>query len=436
MTELPEGWGLTSLGQLMVERASSLNPAQFPDEEFELYSIPANDGNGFDIVRGAEIGSSKRLVAPRDVMVSKIVPHIRRSRVVGPARGHRQIASTEWITFRSTVLDPMFLRYFLISDDFHDQFMTTVSGVGGSLMRAQPARAKRIPVPIPPLDEQRRIVAILEDHLAHLDAAGSLISQARMMIDALITNILLYLIPDVQHYPNNWLTSTVGDAGKVELGRQRHPDWHTGPDMHPYLRVANVFEDRLDLSDVMHMHWPEGSFDRFKLHPGDVLLNEGQSPQFLGRPAIYLGDPPDVAFTNSLIRFQASGNVLPDFALLVFRRHMRAGRFISESRITTNIAHLSAGRLKSVEFPIPPLAEQQKLITLAKVLLQGVQRLSDQLIYLSDSQEILRRSLLAAAFRGDLTADRRAARHRSAVSVIVGPSEDQRQTRDRTHNAG
>ena len=44
--------------------------------------------------------------------------------------------------------------------------------------------------------------------------------------------------------------------------------------MRPYLRVANVFEDRIDSSDVMEMHWPDESFERFRLREGDILLND------------------------------------------------------------------------------------------------------------------------------------------------------------------
>jgi type I restriction enzyme S subunit len=195
----------------------------------------------------------------------------------------------------------------------------------------------------------------------------------------------------------------------VELGRQRHPDWHYGPNMRPYLRVANVFEDRLDLSgsDVMEMHWPGDVFERFRLCSGDVLLNEGQSPHLLGRPAIYRGDPPDVAFTNSLLRFQAGAGVLPEFALLVFRRHMHARRFLRESRITTNIAHLSASRLKAVEFPIPPLADQRSIVEETNHRLASVQAAREQSSMAKRRSDTLRRSLLDAAFRGDLTADLR-----------------------------
>ncbi|WP_199489326.1 restriction endonuclease subunit S [Micromonospora craniellae] len=163
--------------------------------------------------------------------------------------------------------------------------------------------------------------------------------------------------------PPGWRWATVGEVGRIDLGRQRHPNWHTGPEMRPYLRVANVFEDRIDTSDLKEMDF-SGVFERYKLKPGDVLLNEGQSPELLGRPAIYRGSPENVAFTNTLLRFRAGPHVLPEWALIVFRRHMHARRFAREARITTNIAHLSASRLKSVEFPVPPLDEQRRIVNL------------------------------------------------------------------------
>ena len=151
--------------------------------------------------------------------------------------------------------------------------------------------------------------------------------------------------------------------------------------MRPYLRVANVFEDRIDLGDVKEMDF-SGCFDRFRLESGDVLLNEGQTPELLGRPAIYRGQPAEAAFTNSLIRFQAGPDVLPEWALVVFRRHVHSGRFKRESRITTNIAHISLTRLRSVEFPVPPLEEQRRIVAI----------LDDHLSRLDAAEALLQKS--------------------------------------------
>jgi type I restriction enzyme S subunit len=208
--------------------------------------------------------------------------------------------------------------------------------------------------------------------------------------------------PTLAKLPSGWEWSTVGDVGVVDLGRQRHPDWHTGPNMKPYLRVANVFEDRIDTGDVKQMHFDPKTFERFKLVPGDVLLNEGQTPELLGRPAMYRGNPPDVAFTNSILRFKARGEIRPEWALLVFRHHMHSGRFTRESRITTNIAHISAGRLKPVEFPVPPAQEQERIVTEVERQFSFVEACDRAAAAGLARSVALRRSVLKAAFRGRL----------------------------------
>ena len=136
--ELPSGWRWVRLGEFMPKNVGSLNPALHLNEVFVLYSIPAFDRGEPDIVFGKVVGSTKQIVLPGDVLLSKIVPHIRRTCVVGGDTGRRMIASTEWIVFRTTGADSEYLKYALTDDDFHREFMDTTS-VGGSLLRARPA---------------------------------------------------------------------------------------------------------------------------------------------------------------------------------------------------------------------------------------------------------------------------------------------------------
>lgn len=166
----------------------------------------------------------------------------------------------------------------------------------------------------------------------------------------------------MRELPDGWAWSTCGAVGTVQLGRQRSPKWHRGENMRPYLRVANVFEDRIDLSSVYEMDFPPEQFARFRLEPGDILLNEGQSPELVGRPAMYRGELPGACFTNSLIRFRPHSGIDAAFALYLFRHHLHTRRFMREARITTNIAHLSSTRFSSVEFPVPPLPEQRRIV--------------------------------------------------------------------------
>lgn len=177
--------------------------------------------------------------------------------------------------------------------------------------------------------------------------------------------------------------------------------------MRPYLRVANVFEDRIDVSDVMSMNFTPKEFLTYRLLPGDILLNEGQTPDLLGRPAMYQGIPAATAFTNSLIRFQAGPAVLPQWALLVFRHHMHSGRFKRECRVTTNMAHLSAARFQSVEFPVPPLAEQRRIVDRVEELLPLAEQSSRDVKQLLARLERIRSTVVEAVL----------APHRSTIAL-------------------
>ena len=113
--------------------------------------------------------------------------------------------------------------------------------------------------------------------------------------------------------PNGWEWVRVKSVGEVQLGRQRSPQCHSGPNMCPYLRVMDVFEDRINTEDVMKMDFSPEDFERYRLEPGDILLNEGQSRELVGRSAIYRGEVPGACFTNTLVRFRPDAPVESDY---------------------------------------------------------------------------------------------------------------------------
>jgi type I restriction enzyme S subunit len=113
----------------------------------------------------------------------------------------------------------------------------------------------------------------------------------------------------------------------------------------------------------MQMNFTPAEYETYRLEPGDILLNEGQSLELVGRPAKYQGEVPGACFQNTLVRFRAGPGVLPDFALIVFRTYLHTQRFQRIARWTTNIAHLGADRFASLEFPVPPLSEQRRIVS-------------------------------------------------------------------------
>lgn len=206
-------------------------------------------------------------------------------------------------------------------------------------------------------------------------------------------------LPDL---PEGWCWTKVKDVGNVQLGRQRAPQYHNGPYMRPYLRVANVFEDRIDISDVLEMNFEPTEFEKYRLEYGDILLNEGQSPEFLGRPAMFRNEIQDACFQNTLIRFQAYDCLDRQYALIQFRSYMHTRRFMDESQITTNIAHLSVGRFSEIEFPLPPLAEQIRIVAEVERRLSLIDQLEKTVEADLTRAKRLRQSILKRAFEGQL----------------------------------
>ncbi|EMN4466514.1 restriction endonuclease subunit S [Aeromonas hydrophila] len=200
--------------------------------------------------------------------------------------------------------------------------------------------------------------------------------------------------------PPSWEWSTVAELGEIKLGRQRSPQNHTGEHMVPYLRVANVYEGFIDTSDVKEMNFTPAEQEIFRLQVDDILLNEGQSLELVGRASIYNGEVPGACFQNTLLRFRTSSAIIPKYALIYFRYCLHSGRFQRASTQTTNIAHLSAFRLAPIELPLAPLGEQHKIALKTNELLSLCDDLKSCLKASQQTQLVLAAALVESALSG------------------------------------
>jgi type I restriction enzyme S subunit len=170
--DLPNGWLTTTLGAIRLDRSTSVDPSKSKTETFELYSIPAFPSGHPEVISGSEIGSTKKSLDPSTVVVSKINPRINRVWVVGERTVHRQIGSSEWITFFPIKgLEPKYIAYYMRQDAFRNFLAANVSGVGGSLMRVKPSTVDPYPLVLAPSTEQHRIVEAIESYFTRLDDA-------------------------------------------------------------------------------------------------------------------------------------------------------------------------------------------------------------------------------------------------------------------------
>ena len=132
-----------------------------PDTVFEMYSVPIYETGHPEYLRGSEIASNKTIVRKNDVLLCKINPRINRVWVVGDESQYQNIASSEWIVIRTSEYNPEFLAWYFRNPKFQKLMMSEVTGIGGSLTRAQPKAVAEYPVPVLPRLEQDAIAEVL-----------------------------------------------------------------------------------------------------------------------------------------------------------------------------------------------------------------------------------------------------------------------------------
>ncbi len=454
---LPHGWMKTTLREIRLDRSKTFDPRKLADEMFELYSVPSFSAGRPEIMLGGTIGSSKRRVQTNSVLVCKINPRINRVWIVGDFSEYKKIASTEWLCFSEVSgLIPNFLCFYLQQDVFRDFLASNASGVGGSLMRVNNNTLANYPFVLPPLAEQRRIVAEIEKQFTRLDAAetalrrvkanlkryrasvlkaaceGELVPTEAELAEAegrdyehaeqLLERILAErrarwesqekrrgkykepAAPDISGLPElqkGWVWASLSSVGEVRLGRQRSPKRATGPNMRPYLRAANVTWDGLDLSDVKEMDFSPNEFETYRLIPGDIVLNEASgSPDEVGKPAIWNGQIYGCCFQNTLIRIRTIPRIVP-FLFYRLMSDARSGNLGRAAR-GVGIHHLGAERTASWTIALPPLEEQHRIVAEIEQRLSIIQHAESTVAASLRRVEQLRQSILKRAFCGQL----------------------------------
>ena len=167
---MPDNWVYLSLSDINTYKSSTVTPANMPEQLFDLYSVPIFSTLTPENIHGGEIGSAKQVINKGDVLLCKINPHLNRVWEIIEDSHNVQIASSEWIVVRSELHHPSFLKWYFNSPEFRALLSSQVSGVGGSLTRAQPAIVKGYLVPVPPIEEQARISKAIEHWFECLDS--------------------------------------------------------------------------------------------------------------------------------------------------------------------------------------------------------------------------------------------------------------------------
>ncbi len=321
---------------------------------------------------------------------------------------------------------PKFLLHYFRYQALVGRFVEESRGVG--IHHLGRARLASWPTPIPPLEEQRRIVDLLEDHLSRLEAADQGLALSLAKLNGLRERTIIHALTGVENpervaadlpdvgtsdgdlasLPLGWEWARLGDVADVVGGITKDAKKQSGPSFVevPYLRVANVQRGHLKL-DVVTQIWADPAKAKsLRLEDGDVLLNEGGDRDKLARGWVWEGQIAECIHQNHVFRARLHERRLDPY-FLSWTGNTLGGRWAERNgKQSVNLASISLRMIKQMPVIVPAAGEAERIAAWLRDQLDSYDRLGLALKSARHRAAALRRSLLAAAFSGQLTASR------------------------------
>lgn len=222
-------------------------------------------------------------------------------------------------------------------------------------------------VPLPPLDEQRRIATILDK----ADALRCKRKRALEILDGLTQSIFLDIFGDPLRDGPRWSRiaplSKLADIGSgITKGRKLNGSATRSV---PYLAVANVQDKALDLSAVKTIDATDDEIARYRLEADDLLLTEGGDPDKLGRGTLWSGEIPEMIHQNHVFRVRVtSDQILPLYLNWLVGSSYGKAYFLRLAKQTTGIASINKTQLSEFPVIVPPLDKQRLFVERAKAV--------------------------------------------------------------------
>jgi type I restriction enzyme, S subunit len=317
---------------------------------------------------------------------------------------HRQIASGEWIVYRDHGCDPSYLRYCLTEETFRKQFLSTVAGVGGSLMRARPSEVSNIAVAIAPGPEQRRIVAKLDSLTGRTARAREQLGRIPKLIQKYREAILSAATEGKLVRPTTtWKVTPLGD--NVSWGPQNGiylPQSKYGSGV-PILRIDDFqtgwVKSRKLIRFVMATKAEQANY---ALKTGDIVINRVNSPSHLGKLIVIPHDLNGAIFESNMMRFRVEKAVLPELVVVYLSSRKGMADLKKHAKWAVNQASINQGDVLGVNIPVPSIQEQLIILSALTRAFAWLDRIVSEYANASRLLPRLDQAILTKAFRGDL----------------------------------
>ena len=370
MTELgplPEEWQVVRLGEVV-----KLTKGRKPDELIPKYQFGALPYLTADYFRNrlptewvpAQYLSKLPFCSKEDVVL--IWDGSKAGQVFIGLEG--VLASTMVRIDPEKQIERHYLYYFLLT-----QFdLLNSKTTGTTIPHVNKEVFHNLPIPLPPLPEQRAIAHVLRTVQRAKEATEGVIAALKELKKSLMQHLFTYgPVPvterervalqesEIGPLPAHWRVVRLGEVFDILQGKSLSAKQNKGVRPRPFLRTSNVYWGYLDLSKLDVMDFTEEEEQKFALQHGDLLVCEGGD---VGRTAMWEGQMQGVYYQNHLHRLRArDNNVNPAFVMYWLQTAFTLLNLYSGSSNKTTIPNLSRGRLAVFPIPFPPLSEQREI---------------------------------------------------------------------------
>lgn len=411
--EIPENWALVKLEDLYeinpkVEAADDTDAAFIP---MERISAGFSDSFTFEVQKWSAASKNHTRFADGDVAFAKISPCFenRKSFIATGLQNGIGGGTTELIILRQKEMLPRFTYYVTLDQRFIHEGVASYKGTVGQ-QRVKSDVIKNYMVAVPPKEEQQRIIEKIESIFSALDTIDTLQSQYQdnlatlksKIIDAGIQGKLTEQLPEdgtaeelyqqIQReklalekagkikkskplppisdeekpfdIPDNWKWVSVGDAcTNIQYGTSKKSS-ETGKV--PVIRMGNLQGGRI-VYDKLAYTSDDSEIEKYPLEVNDLLFNRTNSMELVGKTAIYKGEMPAI-YAGYLVR------VTPVLMVSDYLNYVMQTKYYWDYcrmvRIDANgQSNINAEKLKRFVFPLPPLAEQKRIVAKLEELL-------------------------------------------------------------------
>jgi type I restriction enzyme S subunit len=344
---------------LQPEHLCSFVPMEAVDDYLGAITKPVEKQIG-------EVNQGYTYFANDDVLFAKITPCMENGKCA-IARGlvnNVGFGSTEFHVVRAHEdVMPEWIYYFLRQENVRREAIRHMTGSAGQ-QRVPIAFLRDLLIPLPPLAEQQRIAGLLRraDRLRRLRRYALEVSAGYLQA------VFVEMFGELTANPLGWTFNALGEVANIASGVTKGRDFKGKATITtPYLRVANVQDGFLDLSEIKMIEALPSDVEQLRLVHGDVVMTEGGDFDKLGRGAIWEGHVANCIHQNHIFRVRLNRDaVLPRYFVAFLLSPFAKQYFLRASKQTTNLATINMTQLKALPVPLPPMAVQQKFVAVAE----------------------------------------------------------------------